>query len=162
MKIFLPLFILLITAFYAKAKNDSERTELFRLLSERKQLFDIYTASLNQKSGFFGNTSKKDLRDSQEKLLAVIEADNKIMSALNRTLDFRNFEKQTMSYDVSSYENRIRSITVLNDTLNKQYLNCSNENKRLNSVLKRHHLYFAALITILIVSFVIWAKKKFF
>src|SRR4051812_30489594 len=111
MKNILSLLVILISTFNTIAKSDSERTELFRLLSERKQLFDIYTESLEKKSGFFGNTSKNDLRSSQEKLLAVIEADNKIMSSLTRTLDFRNFEKQSMSYDVSGYENRIRNIT---------------------------------------------------
>jgi hypothetical protein len=162
MKIFIPLILLFVSTLNAIAKNDSERTELLRLLNERKQLFEIYTESLEKKSGFFGNTSKKDLRDSQDKLLAVLEADNKIMSSLNRTLDFRNFEKQSMSYDVSGYENRIRNITVLNDTLNKQFLNCKNENKLLHSDVKRYHLYIAALLTILLISAGGWIKKKYF
>jgi len=80
-----------------------------QLLKERKELFEIYNESLNQKSGIFGNKTKNDLRTTQEKLLDVVAADNKIMNSLSRTLDFRDFEKTNMKYDFSSFEERIRN-----------------------------------------------------
>lgn len=144
------------------ARSDSARTDLLVLLKNRNQLFDDYNASLAKKSGLFGNKTKNDLRDSQDKLMAVVAADNKIMNSLNRTLNFRDFEKQTMSYDVSSYEKRIRNLSVLNDTLNSQYLRCNQENKILNSTVKRHHLYIASLILLIILTGGAWLKKSFF
>ncbi len=162
MKLPVILFILLITAQTILQGKENDRAELLQLLNERKELFDKYNASLNNKSGLFGNKTKNDLRDSQDKLMAVVAADNKIMNSLSRTLDFRNFEKQTMSYDVSNYEDRIRNLSVLNDTLNKQYINCKNENKNLYSTVKRYHLYIAALVILILITGGAWAKKTFF
>ena len=163
MKISILVFILLLCFENLSAsRSDSTRKELLQLLKNRNELFNDYNASLVKKSGLFGNKTKTDLRDSQDKLMAVVAADNKIMSSLNRTLNFRDFEKQTMSYDVSSYEKRIRNLSVLNDTLNSQYLRCTQENKILNSTVKRHHLYIASLILLIILTGGAWMKKSFF
>ena len=155
------LFILIfknISAF----RPDSTRTELLELLKERKQLFEKYNASLSRKSGFFGNKTKNDLRDSQEKLIAVVTTDNKIMNSLSRTLDFRNFEKQKMSYDVNSFEERLRNLSVLNDTLNSQFIKCKQENKILKSTIKRLHLYIGFLIVLILLTGIAWFRKKNF
>jgi len=162
MKIQIAIFILLLITQSIKAGNEKDRTELLQLLKQRKELFDKYNASLENKSGLFGNKTKNDLRDSQDKLMAVVAADNKIMNSLSRTLDYRNFEKQTMSYDVSNYEDRIRNISVLNDTLNKQYINCKTENKNLHSTVKRYHLYIASLIILILITGGAWVRKSFF
>lgn len=135
-------------------RADSTRTELLSLLKERKKLFDTYSMSLNKKSGFFSNRTKNDLKDSQAKLVAIVVVDNKIMNSLNRTLDFRNFEKLNLSYDVNSFEDRIRNLTVLNDTLTIQNINYKNENKLLQSALIKHRFYIALLIfLLLLISF---------
>ena len=153
MKVIL-LFVLLLLFFEpSKAfRVDSTRTELLILLKERKELFDQYSASINKKSGIFGNRTKNDLKDSQEKLVSIVAADNKIMNSLSRTLDFRNFEKLNLSYDVNSYEDRIRNLLTLNDTLNNQNNIYKKENKIFQSTIKKHHLYFAMLILLLILS----------
>ena len=162
MKVIL-LFVLLLLFFEpSKAfRVDSTRTELLILLKERKELFDQYSASINKKSGIFGNRTKNDLKDSQEKLVSIVAADNKIMNSLSRTLDFRNFEKLNLSYDVNSYEDRIRNLLTLNDTLNKQNNIYKKENKIFQSTIKKHHLYFAMLILLLILSGFILFKKNF-
>lgn len=160
MKVIL-LFVLLLLFFEpSKAfRVDSTRTELLILLKERKELFDQYSASINKKSGIFGNRTKNDLKDSQEKLVSIVAADNKIMNSLSRTLDFRNFEKLNLSYDVNSYEDRIRNLLTLNDTLNNQNNIYKKENKIFQSTIKKHHLYFAMLILLLILSGFILFKK---
>ena len=160
MKVIL-LFVLLLLFFEpSKAfRVDSTRTELLILLKERKELFDQYSASINKKSGIFGNRTKNDLKDSQEKLVSIVAADNKIMNSLSRTLDFRNFEKLNLSYDVNSYEDRIRNLLTLNDTLNKQNNIYKKENKIFQSTIKKHHLYFVMLILLLILSGFILFKK---
>lgn len=158
------LIILLLLPFLAGItsaySSDNTRLELMEMVKKRQELFEIYNQSLEKKSGFFGGQSKGDLRSSQEKLLDVVEADNKIMRALNRTLNFRDFEKQNMTYDVSSYEKRIRSISTLNDTLNKQNIKYKQENRNLRSTVKRNRLWIATLIILLIVSGGAWLKQR--
>ena len=155
------IFLLLLLVFKPSIALhvDSTRTELLILLKERKAVFDQYSSSINKKSGLFGNRTKNDLKDSQEKLVSIVAADNKIMNSLSRTLDFRNFEKLNLSYDVNSYEDRIRNLLTLNDTLNNQNNIYKKENKILNSTIKKHHLYFAMLILLLILSGIVLFKK---
>jgi len=133
-------------------QKDSVRQELISLISERKQLFDAYSESLEKKSGFFGNKTKKDLKNSQEMLVDIVAIDNRIMNALNRTLDYRNYEKQSMRYDVSEYEERIRSLKILNDTLSNKNAFYERELKSLEASLRKHKLYnfFFLMIMVLI------------
>ncbi len=156
------LLLILFLLFYENLKalpTDSTRTELLQLLKERKELFDQYSASLNKKSGFFGNRTKNDLKDSQDKLVAIVSADNKIMNSLNRTLDFRNFEKLNMSYDVNSFEERIRNLLRLNDTLFNQNIVYKQENKKFQTAIKKHNFYFVILILLLMATCIAWVRK---
>jgi hypothetical protein len=159
------LFTILIICIRASAglpsswTPDSTRRELIFLLDERKKLFDEYESSLSKKSGFFGNQTKNDLRDSRQKLEAIVAQDNKIMSALNRTLDYRNFEKQNLKYDYSNNEDRIKNLQVLNDTLNNQLQRLDKQNKEFNSKMKLNRIYLWMLVLILgIVAW--WGLKK--
>ena len=117
----LPLLFSFTFLFMAKAVSasdpDTTRAELVTLLKERTILFEKYSQSLASKSGFFGNRTKNDLKESHEKLIEIVKADNKIMNAFNRALSYRNFEKMNMRFDVSGYEERIKNLTVLKDTL---------------------------------------------
>ena len=156
------LLIILLLFFYENLNAlhiDSTRTELLQSLKGRKDLFDQYSASLNKKSGFFGNRTKNDLKDSQDKLVAIVSADNKIMNSLNRTLDFRNFEKLNMSYDTKSFEERIKNLLRLNDTLSNQNVVYKQENKKFQTTIKKHNLYFTMLILLLVVTCIAWVRK---
>ena len=162
MKISIFFFLILfnienITAF----RPDSTRTELLILLNGRKELFTKYTLSLNKKSGLFGSRTKNDLKESQEKLLAIVAADNKIMNSLNRTLDFRNFEKINLSYDVNFFEERIRNLTILNDTLNNQNNTYKKENKIHQSTIKKYRLYFVLFTIFIILTCIAFFRKIF-
>ena len=147
----------------AGEERDTTRQELISLINERKQLFDAYSESLDRKSGFFGNKTKKDLKNSQEMLIEIVAIDNRIMNALNRTLDFRNYEKQTMKYDVSEYEDRIRNLKILNDTLFSKNAFYERELKSLESSLRKHKLYnflFLMLMIFLGIRLFIRISKK--
>lgn len=126
------------------------RTDIMNLLQERKVLFDEYTASLRERSGIFGQRTKTDLRESQAKLQEIVDADNRIISALNRMLDYKNFEKLNLTYSANSNEDRIQSLQQLSDTLNKQVENLRAENKKLISDARKSDFYFFLLIMILI------------
>jgi hypothetical protein len=148
---------------FTNAENvaDTARTELLIQLKERGDLFKDYSESLTKKSGFFGNRTKSDMSESQQKLVAIISADNKIMSTLRRTLDYRNFEKLNLSYDASSYEDRIKNISALNDALNKQNAVLDEDCKTYRMTIKRHQIYFFLLISMLVLSGAILYRKIF-
>src|SRR4051812_42022945 len=97
--------LLIIQVSYVKADNQTAvaRKELFDLLTQRETVFSQYNERMKKKSGIFGFRTKNDMRESHEKLSEIIEIDNKIINSLNRVIDYRNYEKSTMTYDVSDY-----------------------------------------------------------
>ena len=76
----------------------SDRERIQQLLKERNERFDIYTKSLENKSGIFGGKTKKDLQQSQLILVEIVRLDNDMISVLNRQIDFKSFEKTEMNY----------------------------------------------------------------
>jgi hypothetical protein len=158
----LLIALLLCSSVICAATQDTLRAELADQLKKRKELFDAYSASIEKKSGIFGNKTKNDLRDSQDKLKEIVDADNKIMSVLYRTVDFRNYEKLNMTYDASSYTTRIANLTSLNESLMKQNQNYMNEVQGYKSEVKKYRLYNILMIAGFIVwlGYVFWRKKK--
>ena len=149
MKFILTLLLLSVTL-AAYSSNDSLRTELARLLTERKVLFDDYSATLSKKSGFFGNKTKNDLRDSQERLKEIVAADNKIIGVLNRTINYRNFEKVNMTYDVTSQVERIANLKRLNESLIKQNSKNNELMENYKRSVKKYKLYNWMLVAAII------------
>ena len=140
--------------------SDSTRRELFELLKERKELFSQYSQSLEKKSGFFGNRTKNDMKASEIKLTDIVTIDNRIMNALNRSLEFKNFEKVNMRYDVNQYEERVKSLQVLNDTLSRRIDIYEEENKILLAKIRKNNIYLFLLITILVLMAGNTIRKK--
>ena len=110
------------------AQDREERKELLNLVNQRQEMFDRYAASLKKKSGIFGQKTKNDLRATHDKLKAIVEVDNKIMTRLRQLLDYSKFEKQTMSYDVNQYSEQLRNFERNQDTLVKQLAQLEKEN----------------------------------
>jgi hypothetical protein len=161
MKKYLLLFALL-SQFVQASTSDSLRTEMADLIKKRGELFSQYSASLAKKSGIFGNKTKNDLRDSQDKLKEIVEADNKIMNILNRTVDYRNFEKLNLTYDASSFAQRISNLTALNESLMKQNAGYAEQLTADKHIISRLRLYNILMITALLVTILYLAAKKFF
>ena len=138
---------------------DSNREELLGLLKERKERFGNYSESLTKSNGIFGNRTKNDIRNSSNRLVEILEMDNKIMNALQRMLDYKSFEKQNLKLDLNSYENRIQNLSILNDTLNKKTLVLIENNKELQKKLRSHALYFILLIVLFLVTLGLWIRK---
>jgi hypothetical protein len=142
------------------ALPDSTRSELMSLLMERKILFTEYSESLKKNSGLFGGKTKANLRDTQDKLLGIVDADNRIMDVLNRALDYRNFEKLTMTFDASAYESRLKSLQVVNDTLTRKAEFLQKENKMIQSELNNFRVY-CTLLLIFVFTFAVIAVIQY-
>src|SRR4051812_44629981 len=79
--------------------SDIDKAELKSLLEERQAKFNSYSASLEKRSGIFGNKTKNDIKKSSEVLIDLVKADNRIISTLYR-VDFRTYQKVNMYYDM--------------------------------------------------------------
>ncbi|MFZ7113859.1 MAG: hypothetical protein ACO1G9_00675 [Bacteroidota bacterium] len=131
-------------------ERTAARKELFGLLQERQKLFDNYSQTIKKKSGFFGNRTKNDMRASHATLQEIVEIDNKIMNSLERVIDTKNYEKTTMSFDVSEYQERINNLSKVNDVTLTQNEKLEKETKYLNRFVLRMKFYFVFLILIII------------
>ena len=134
-KIFTILFFATLISFKVSAQSTPvDRQQLMKLLEERRSKFDAYAASIEKHSGFFGNKTKKDMQQSNEVLTEIVQTDNRIISVLNRTVDFKNYEKVNLNYDVQSHADRVNNLLHSVDTLQKQVValntNKSNLDKR--------------------------------
>ncbi|CAN5539866.1 hypothetical protein BH11BAC2_BH11BAC2_05910 [soil metagenome] len=97
----------------------SDRQLLVQLLNERKEKFSDFTSSLDEASGFFGNQTKKDVKKSNEILKDIVRLDNKMISILNRRVDFKTYETTTMNYQQLDCENKLAESRTALDNLMK-------------------------------------------
>ena len=116
------LIAIALLAFSSLKAQDSigNMTELKKLLKERKDRFEAYAISADERSGIFGNKTKKDLEKSREILFQIVKTDNTILSELTRVISKRGMAKADYSYDEMGYRQTIDLLTQAADTLNKQ------------------------------------------
>src|SRR6185295_18213620 len=98
-KIFLLIPFLLFTAQLKAQDSLGNITELQKLLKDRKNRFVAYATSADQRSGIFGNKTKKDLEKSREILFEIVKTDNTIFNELTRVISKRGMAKADYSYD---------------------------------------------------------------
>jgi hypothetical protein len=111
------------------------------------------------KAAFFGGQTKGDIRKTNEVLLEIIDLDNKIMRSLNRVVDFRNFEKVTMNYDLRDRDERLEALVRAVDTLSQRSDRLVNQNRELNRKLSGRTIlaYFLGLLALLLFA---WSRRK--
>lgn len=122
MKIILLAFLLSVPLPYSAFSQGTpdERKDLYDLLNTRRQKFEAYSYSLEKKSGFFGNKTKKDVQHTVEVLTEIIETDNRIIGSLNHVINFKSFEKVNSTYNQMESDERITNLRRATDTLTKQ------------------------------------------
>ncbi len=97
-----------------------ERVELQNLLAERAKKFGAYTSTIQKRSGIFGNKTKNDIQKSNEVLISIVTLDNDIMDVLNRSLNYKVFEKTAGDYSSRDCELKLKQSMEVTDTLLKQ------------------------------------------
>ncbi len=75
--------------------------KLNRLVEEREKLHRSWQASEEQKSGIFGNRTKKDMIATNEWMERIIKKDNQIMAELEM---LKNIETAEISHDKEDYK----------------------------------------------------------
>jgi hypothetical protein len=160
----LVLFIMLFTGeALAQDKVLTDKQQIQKILKERKDRFDGYMNSLQTKSGLFGGKTKNDLKESQKILVEIVRLDNRLISILNRQLDYKTFEKTEMNYqslkESENQDHLIRSLA----TKNKEVLSLQDENNNLRHSLRwRTSVMFIALATAVIAAWIpfYYLRKK--
>lgn len=159
-KIILLIFLLFVALLQSFAEGSSgDRKELQGLLEERNQKFGTYTNSLTKHSGFFGNKTKKDILHSNEILIEIVRTDNRIISVLNRVVDFRNFEKTNMNYDLHQRDEELQNLKHAADTLTKQTDSLTLSNKILKSKTTKLQWIVYILSAMLVIMLVFYRRK---
>ena len=153
------ILLLLLSTTLLAAPRDNARTELYNLLKERSEKFDAYSQSLRKHSGLFGGKTKGDLRESQDQLKSIIEVDNRIMSSLNRALDYKNFEKLSYTLDTRDTDEKLKTLRLNNETLLARNQTLEDQSKVLQSELGRYRLYFVLLILSISVLVFMYVRK---
>ena len=74
---------------------------LNKLVSERQQLHEQWQQSEQQKSGIFGNRTKKDMIATNEWMARIIQKDNQIMQELEM---LKKIETTEISYEKDDYK----------------------------------------------------------
>lgn len=143
-----------------QSSNQGDRKELYDLLSDRKQKFDSYSVLIERRSGIFGNQTKSDIKSSNEVLMEIVRTDNKIISTLNRVVDFRNYERVTMNYDLRERDEKLNSIQVATDTLSKRVDVLTEVNKTLKRKLMRTKLFLYVFGITSLALLVLIVRKK--
>src|SRR5690554_2407289 len=102
-RIFLVILLILNIVLSTSAQDlnnaSSDRRLMMEILNERKQKFSSYTESLDDRTGIFGMKTKKDIERSRKILIDIVKLDNRLISVLNRRLDYKDFEKTELSYN---------------------------------------------------------------
>ena len=156
------IFLLLFLRMSVSAQSREDRNELMKLVDQRQELFDSYASSLKKKSGFFGQKTKNDLRATHDRLKAIVEVDNKIMTRLRQLLDYTKFEKQTMSYDVNQYAEQLKNYERIQDTLVKQLAQLEKENKNLSKSVSKSFTWLYFLFGFLFAWAIFRIHRKYF
>jgi hypothetical protein len=93
-RIFALLFLLFPLAIFGQER-------LNKLVNERQQLHEQWQQSENQKSGIFGNRTKKDMIATNEWMARIIQKDNQIMQELEM---LKKIETTEISYEKDDYK----------------------------------------------------------
>lgn len=145
---------------YAQRSTITERIELQRLLEERKMKFDTFIVSLEKRSGIFGNKTKKDIQRSNDVLKEIVVTDNNIIRVLNRAVDFKNYEKTSITYDYAKQEDQLANLLHAADILSKQVETLQAENASLKIKSRKLQLLVFLFAVVTIWTMVLLRRKN--
>ena len=138
--------------------------ELETLLQQRKDRFEAYAQSADNRSGIFGNKTKKDLEQSREILLEIVKTDNVILTTLEKAIVQRGMAKADYSVNEMDYKQTIERLTAAADTLNTQLIAAKERNLAgENEVSEQRNISYLLLSITLIFAGVIvylWRRPK--
>jgi hypothetical protein len=127
--ILLVLFSVFLADAFAQGNADSlvyqqQRAKINSMLADRRTKFGEYDQSLTTHSGIFGFRTKKDIKNSNDILMQIVETDDDIFQQIKILLDYQSSTQkqvQTHSAEADSsnigYMNLINKLRAQNDKL---------------------------------------------
>jgi hypothetical protein len=95
------IFLCLLILFINLPSFGFGQEKLNRMVEEREKLHRSWQASEEQKSGIFGNRTKKDMITTNEWMERIIKKDNQIMAELEM---LKNIETAEISHEKEDYK----------------------------------------------------------
>ncbi len=135
---------------FASDSTEVVKEKLHIIIENRKARFGNYLESLDQKTGFFGNQTKKDVKRSNEVLETIVRSDNEIFAELNKLLNVKTTEKTIGNFELAEKDSKIlRQERALNS--HQQLIKAQKaELEKLESLLKARNIFLLLLFFILI------------
>jgi hypothetical protein len=145
-----------------ETESDKSKERLTILLKERTAKFDKYSVSITQRSGIFGNQTKKDLRQVNEILMDITQTDNVIFKELKRLLDYKDFEKGSAIQSFGAYDVEKARYVAAIDTLNKQLevLKAAKKNLQQQNSITGFFTFVLGIITLILLYFYNKYRKR--
>lgn len=166
-RIFPVVFLIFNIVLSASAQDlnnaSSDRRLMMEILNERKQKFSNYTESLDDRSGIFGMKTKKDIERSRKILIDIVKLDNRLISVLNRRLDYKDFEKTELNYNTVDQSRKIeelsRNFTLADNRMKKMG---SDLEQAENEIRKRNLIitFLVILVSILLLREIVRSRHK--
>lgn len=144
---------------------DQQRKKVNTLLQERSDRFSQYYQSLENKSGIFGNQTKKDVRRSNDILTEIVQADNEILKQTKVLVDYRvNAEKQIkeQAQEVSHQsDNRINGYMQTVNKLRSQNEDVKAESEQYKKTIRTLQISMVGIALFLIAAlFILYQRSE--
>jgi hypothetical protein len=143
----------------ADNQQQAEKQRLRILLQDRKDRFDDYTTKLENKSGFFGNQTKKDIKQINEVLIEIVKTDNTIIHYLDALLDQTKFDSRKTDYDLNNVQEQKDKYLNAIDTLNKQLTILKDSSKSYQNG-RNTYRFFTWFLFLLMLVILLYKRRK--
>ncbi len=157
MKILIRLLLFTFLFLFDQTLKASDSTEVIKeklhlLLEKRKDDFGNYLISLESKTGFFGNQTKKDIKRSNEVLENIVRTDNGIFIELKKLLDARTSEKTDGTFELANKESKIQRQETALVNVQSTIENKNKEIKVLEKSIKSKNISLIVLLLLFLAS----------
>lgn len=161
-KLFVIIVLLSSVSAPASEKQDENTTRkhLVDLVKERKAKFDSFNIAIENRSGIFGNQTKKDIKQANEILIDVVKTDNRIIFELQRLLDYKSYEKAAENYSSNTNTAKQEQYLTAIDNLNNRKTALESEKAELEKRLTRTSILSIVLGLLLLVMTVLYFRRK--
>lgn len=153
-------------ALMAQSSPDSlayeiQRKKINSMLAERSSKFGEYEQSLSKHTGIFGLQTKKDIRRSNEILMAITETDNQIFKQIKVLLDYRMFEQKQVETQKNEVQDANLTYMRTINRLREQNAKLMKEAEaREKTADKERNKYIIAIAVLIITSILLAITRK--
>jgi len=138
----------------------NQRNKINGMLQVRSAKFSQYTQSLDMHTGIFGLQTKKDIKRSNEILMAIVQTDDAIFKELKILLDYKTFETTQVASKSQESESHMLSYMAAINQLRAQNIKLQSEQDRVTKQYEQRQTMHTVVIILLILLSVFLLTRK--